>query len=36
MLEVGRACEVPDLISQGVVLLVSLLHSHQEDWFWHD
>ena len=24
------------LISQGVVLLVSLLQSHQKDWFWHD
>ena len=26
----------PDLIHQGVVLLVNLLHSHQEDWFRHD
>ena len=26
----------PYLINQGVVILVSLLHSHQVDWFWHD
>ena len=26
----------PNLICQGAVLLVSLLHSHQKDWFRHD